>query len=339
MKRLSVRQVDFSDPAVKGFTLVELLVVIAIIGLLVGLLLPAVQAARESARRSQCVNNLRQMGIALQNYHDVYRHLPLSVYDALNNEEDPVTGLPLNQEQGYGWGVALLPYMEQQPLFDAINPDWKPSPFLGRWYTTGAIIPQGAEVLSVYRCPSSAMPSHVPDSFDALKPSAYTTMQNYSVPDHMVGYATSDYRACSGMDAKGMFATFHELRFLKNTNFLRLTDVTDGLSSTIALGEAAYVIGQEPSKWPVWIGGIEDDESAHFETKNQNIINCGISPKSLEMFGLATDDACAFSWHEGGAFFCFGDASVHFIDETIDFQTYRYLGDIDDGQIISGVPF
>lgn len=330
----------------RAFTLVELLVVIAIIGMLVVLLLPAVQSAREAARRTQCVNNLKQMGIALQNYHDTYRHFPLSVYDAEKNRIDPLTGYPENQEQGYGWGVAILPQLELKPLYDQIKPDWKPSPFLKVFYETGAILPAGAGIISVFRCPSSEMPSHVPASFRALQPPQYQTMQEYPVPEHMVGYATSDYRACGGdqdsgsqVPGQGMFASFHELKQLYGMDFVRMKDVTDGLSNTLAIGESAYVIGQEPAKWPLWIGGVEDDESTHFETKNQNIINCGISPKSIDTFGLAIDDACAFGWHEGGAYFCFGDASVHFIDETIDRLVYRYLGNINDGQIVTNVQF
>lgn len=98
----------------RGFTLVELLVVIAIIGILVGLLLPAVQAAREAARRVQCQNNLKQIGLALQNYHGTYRAFPNSGVLGVGG---PVRQLPYH----YTWCFAILPFMEQQPIYDATN--------------------------------------------------------------------------------------------------------------------------------------------------------------------------------------------------------------------------
>ncbi|MDZ4656617.1 MAG: DUF1559 domain-containing protein [Bythopirellula sp.] len=314
-----------------GFTLVELLVVIAIIGMLVALLLPAVQAARESARRAQCVNNLKQMGLALQNYHDVYRQFPLGVAGAEKKNIIDETGRPRDGDEGYGWGTAILPFLEQKPLYDSFSPDWKASPFMIHYVEEGKILEAGATELGVFRCPSSALPSHVPEAIGTM------TLGE----DFVLGYATSDYKASGGVRDQGMFCS---LRDCLQRNMgkdpkrrIRAQDVTDGLSNTIALGEAAYAL--ELVKWPFWIGGVTEDESVIFETDALNVINCGISPKQLENFTQALDDECAFSWHEGGAFFCFGDASVHFLDETIDFQVYGYLGTIDDGNLTTGVQF
>ncbi|MCA9147146.1 MAG: DUF1559 domain-containing protein, partial [Planctomycetales bacterium] len=110
----------------KGFTLVELLVVIAIIGILVALLLPAVQAAREAARRMQCSNNLKQLGIAFHNYHDTHKKLPAPYVACeltrLGGALSAVLGTPLPPgDTLHSWGTALLPFMEQQPLYDQIN--------------------------------------------------------------------------------------------------------------------------------------------------------------------------------------------------------------------------
>src|SRR5690242_3831055 len=99
-----------------GFTLIELLVIIAIIGLLVALLLPAVQAAREAARRAQCANNLKQIGLAMHGYHDVWHSFPPGYLTR------PVTGLELGP--GWAWGTLILPYLEERPLYDSANFDF-----------------------------------------------------------------------------------------------------------------------------------------------------------------------------------------------------------------------
>jgi prepilin-type N-terminal cleavage/methylation domain-containing protein len=291
----------------RGFTLVELLVVIAIIGVLVALLLPAVHAAREAARRTQCSNNLRQMGLALHSYHNAHGRFPLGV----------AGGEVARPEEGYGWGVALLPFLEEQNLYERINPDWKPAPARRIWFSTNAIIPGGDAELSVFRCPSSELPSHASETGVV----------------YMDGYATSDYKACSGQHDHGMFCTLRECIEVGNRK-IAIRHVKDGLSKTIAFAESGYYRDPEKKKWPVWMGGIAEDESALFRTDDLNFINCGISPHGLAGFSTALDDECAFGWHAGGVFFAFGDGSVHFLPETINFQTYIYLGTKDDGQVL-----
>ena len=300
----------------RGFTLVELLVVIAIIGILVALLLPAIQAARESARRMSCSNNLKQMGLALHGYHDARKAFPAGV----------AGGRVARPEEGYGWAVALLPYMEEQSLYDRMKPDWQAAPFRRAFNETGAIVPGGDAVLTVFRCPSSGM---LPQLTEATV-------------EFVNGYATSDYKACngsdtSGHDGHGMFCTIRELWDLNGRTKLSIKDVTDGLTQTIAFGESAYYMTAGPSeinKWPFWIGGVVEDESALFKSNERNPINCQITGKSVDAFGDAIDDACAFSWHTGGAFFCFGDGSVHFLQESIDIATYENLGNIADGNVV-----
>jgi len=125
------------DRSRRGFTLIELLVVIAIIGVLIALLLPAVQAAREAARRAQCINNLKQLGLGLHNYHD------------------SVGAVPMGFAGGGGWEqwtpvIMLLPYIEQKPLFDSINFTGN----IGSGYTGGLNSTAIKSTVSVYQCPS-----------------------------------------------------------------------------------------------------------------------------------------------------------------------------------------
>src|SRR5215813_2046814 len=107
-----------------GFTLIELLVVIAIIAVLIGLLLPAVQQAREAARRSQCKNNLKQMGLAMHNYHDVYQCFPPGYlgYPAGNGGSCATINNTTQRGQGWGWGAFLLPYLDQGNLYNLLSP-------------------------------------------------------------------------------------------------------------------------------------------------------------------------------------------------------------------------
>jgi prepilin-type N-terminal cleavage/methylation domain-containing protein len=314
----------------RGFTLVELLVVIAIIGILVALLLPAIQAAREAARRNQCQNNLKQMGLALNNYADIKKKYPRGLSD----------GSIGFQNDGYGWAVWLLPYMEEQALYDKIKPTEYPGIFQFTYKLTKTVIPGGDTVLPVFRCPSSELESRSRDLHPQLV--------------HGLGYATSDYKACNGEGDNGIFfrradglaavqggAEMHYTRS-------RPSDVTDGLSKTIAFGESSYYDVAELTsvtyifRWPIWMGayGTKDygvDEVVLFKTDDNALINCLISPKSIAGFKSAMDDDCAFSFHEGGAFFAFADGSVHFLQETIDVDDYRHLGSKNDGEVIRGI--
>jgi prepilin-type N-terminal cleavage/methylation domain-containing protein len=313
----------------RAFTLVELLVVIAIIGVLVALLLPAVQAAREAARRTQCQTNLKELGLALNNYIDVHKQYPIGVQG----------GTVSITEDGFGWGFSLLPYVEQQALYNWLS---KPSnflptafaaakkPFPGIFATSyGAlgskIIPRGETVLSVYRCPSSELPAHSENG-----------------PAHQNGYSTSDYKACTGQGDRGMF--FKVADGLNNAGLTRVRpqEVTDGLSNTIALGESSYYTntGTQNTDWPLWLGGSGSDEQALFKTQSPNVIGCGVVPRTLDGFKLPpgpgpVNDDCAFSWHEGGAFFVFADGSVHFISDSIDMDNFERFGTKDDGEVIS----
>ncbi|MGH7134941.1 MAG: DUF1559 domain-containing protein, partial [Pirellulales bacterium] len=200
----------FCRPSVRrrGFTLVELLVVIAIIGILIALLLPAVQAAREAARRSQCTNNLKQLGIGLQNYHDATKSFPFGVGG---------TGTPAinvgNWARASGF-IPLLPYVEQQAMYDRIrsggngNPSYGPHAWLG-WVAWDVTV-------SDFQCPSDA---------GGLRSSS----------NRNNNYAFSRGDTIAGVNnntstTRGIFA-------LMNTSTVGMRDILDGTSNTIAMSE------------------------------------------------------------------------------------------------------
>ncbi|HRX78605.1 MAG TPA: DUF1559 domain-containing protein, partial [Pirellulaceae bacterium] len=147
---------------VSGFTLVELLVVIAIIGILVALLLPAVQAAREAARRMQCGNNLKQIGLSMHNYHDTYKTLPPGY---LMKRTSPTVCLPnLNS---WGWGALLLPFMEQSPLHDKLKVG---DISIFQAGATPALLAAMNVSINSYRCPSDVAPDTNPNNQKRMSP-------------------------------------------------------------------------------------------------------------------------------------------------------------------------
>ncbi|TWT57178.1 putative major pilin subunit [Thalassoglobus neptunius] len=320
-----------------GFTLIELLVVIAIIAILIALLLPAVQQAREAARRTQCRNNLKQIGLALHNYYDVAGVLPAALFGDVDDD----AGL---DDDGFAWSVYILPYIDQGPLYQLINPQGQPGIIrkdhptrIEQMYPTqvglgdDARVPGGDTVIPGFLCPSSAMPTQYPESWAI--PGA--TVAGTGNPK-LVGYGTISYKACAG-SARGDFGLMHKMA---EGGGLRFRDCTDGLSNTLLIGESAYTRDGDRvntssatrlDDWPIWIGTSNSDESARINGRTRSPINCRVN---INRMFYAINDDCAFSWHVGGAMFTFGDGSVHFLSENIDQETYSNLHDRSDGQPI-----
>jgi prepilin-type N-terminal cleavage/methylation domain-containing protein/prepilin-type processing-associated H-X9-DG protein len=314
----------------RAFTLVELLVVIAIIGILVALLLPAVQAAREAARRMQCSNNLKQMGLGMHNYADSYKSFPIGL---LGNGPGQPGG---SSDDGFGWACAILPFVEQQPLYDRIKPNGLPSVFVS--FHTGApfTIPNppgpntvpwpGAEVsLTVYKCPSSILPKTIPQNWQF--PGRGTLPVHPSRP-WWQGYATNDYKGAGGScysDSDGVIAKHAEM-----PGGRKLAEVTDGLSNMILVGESSMVNADTTriTDWPVWIGGLGEDEQIRINGRSGAPINCGCKRSNWTTW---ISDDCAFSMHPGGAQFAFCDGSVQFLSENISMATYCNLHSSRDG--------
>ena len=279
-----------------GFTLIELLVVISIIGVLIGLLLPAVQAAREAARKTRCANNLRQIGIALHNYSESRNVLPPGYVYQLGYG----TG-------GFGWAAAILPEMEQRPIFDSINYDFP------AWSSPN--VTACTQVLSVYVCASD-----------------YTSVG--FLEREGFSYARSSYVGSFGpMDLDLVPEDRHGL-FSRNSR-TRIAEITDGLSQTVMGGERSNaleltVVGSSDhfDLETVWPGAIKQNPvDDHGHTTLFQTAFTFISP--------GYDDRNAMSFHPGGMHCLFGDGSVRFIKDIIDLGVYRALGTRAGNEVVS----
>lgn len=339
-----------------AFTLVELLVVIAIIGILVALLLPAVQAAREAARRMQCSNNLKQYGLALHNYHDVYKSFPMGN-----------AGFNIGNNWGQhesSWQYAVLPFIEQQPFYDYVGQrafnggpgtnrqvHWNQMPD-GRW--TRAITFQHA------RCPSddsdihrdgdanwgSFQPSYAGSQGSQRNPSADPACNTFMTPDvhyddpqgnadHGNTYAKS---TISGMWGRILYSA------------MTMSDVKDGTANVIFVGEIMSQCHDHSGGGMLYynaMGNAHAGTAVPLNTKTtcaRDLQECQARKWQGNTGGGAVSTCNCFpknnwnySWgfrsqHPGGAQFVFVDGSVHLLSTTIDYVNYQRLGGRNDGK-------
>ncbi len=271
-----------------GFTLVELLVVIAIIGILVALLLPAVQSAREAARRTKCFNNLKQVALASHNYHDTLRTFPSGWVG-----EDPITRLPWAEgHPGWGWNAMLLPFMEQVKLHDSIDFNYSVGHSRNR-------IPIGTSI-GTLRCPT--------DTNKQQFELPGTTPLTLAISNYVGNFGAvelEDYEnAPVGTLATGDGLFFHNSR-------LRMADIKDGTSHTLAIGERNSRRG-----FSTWAGVVTgaDEAMARVVAVADHIPN--------DQHGHFDDFA---SEHPSGSNFAFADGAVQLIHENIDLAVYRAL--------------
>lgn len=307
-----------------GFTLVELLVVIAIIGVLVGLLLPAIQAAREAARRSQCSNNVKQLGLAIQMYHDTHKHFPPG------HEETGDDG-PSYRHQ-LSWLTLCLPYLEESNIAALIEPSMiDPTK---NAHTNPLLVPAGRNVIATFTCPSDPITA---SEVAAIPRDTAGTL--FFAPTNYLGNQGTVCQ-CRTNECSGMFG--HDTKF-------KMSQVTDGTAQTIAIGESLkgdldpstiednYIYlkgsgnaneigtcqGSSPNtadRATAWIGG----------QPHLNMFSTSRPPNDPRIDCKAPNNGCtnfaARSAHPGIAILGFADGSVHTMSDSIDEKTIQSLG-------------
>ena len=303
-----------------GFTLVELLVVIAIIGVLIAMLLPAIQAAREAARRASCKNNLRQIGIALHGYHDVWHMLPPGwlAYDEATGEPQP------EGEPGWGWAARILPFIEEgavsETLIDLDLPITHADNELAR-----------LTVLDVMRCPSDDPPNvfglmaeHGDDEDDDASSAMFSAEAHGHDDGFLVELAGSNYVGVFGTfdiehdPAEGNGLFYHHSR-------IPFRMIADGLSTTFMVGERSSHLG-----FSTWVGVVAEAE----EAMDRVLGVCERTPNANPAEYDEEGEIDAFSSrHVTGTHFVMADGSVHLISDEIEVAVYQALATRAGGEV------
>jgi prepilin-type N-terminal cleavage/methylation domain-containing protein/prepilin-type processing-associated H-X9-DG protein len=298
----------------RGFTLIELLVVIAIIAVLIALLLPAVQQAREAARRSQCKNNLKQIGLAFHNYHDLLNVFPV-------NYADRNSGAWGTSSTGHSWMLFILPGIDQAPLYSKVN--------LNTPLSDPVNMTVSQTVIPVFLCPSDLtgngqLPNrsdtgltHAINSYKAVAGSNWTwglpAWNPVSAPGGRNGNQTDGLNLGNGILCSNQTGV---------NPATRMRDITDGTSNTFAVGEAV-------ADWCLW---------TWWWYPNATTATCAIPLNYLlkvpQNAGDWPNNYAFASRHIGGGHFLMADGSVRFVSENINTTTYRALSTLSSGEII-----
>lgn len=297
---MSVRNWPATRRGVSGFTLVELLVVIAIIGILVALLLPAIQAAREAARRSQCLNQFRQVAIALHNFESTKKAFPKGVQ--LWRQDHPCSMPPgaTAQKIGFSWSAMILPYLEQGVSYDQLE--------LKKHYYEGKNFTVGAQFLSDYLCPSDTRGPELVNVVDGKRNGGLE--EEDLAKTNIMGVADSENFTCITTS----FPKRNADGVLFNDHATSIRHITDGTSKTLLVGEiiAHTVIDHSGAFWMSWNIG---------DTRNG--INNPIRIPAVTPFDGANGGFASF--HPGGCHFAFADGSAQFINESIAQEVLRSM--------------
>jgi prepilin-type N-terminal cleavage/methylation domain-containing protein/prepilin-type processing-associated H-X9-DG protein len=311
-----------------AFTLIELLVVIAIIAILIGLLVPAVQKVRDAAARSQCQNNLKQIGVAMHNYHDTYKKLP------------PQTARNLNSCCYGTWQMAILPFVEQKPLWD-IYQNFGNTTGSGLNYEQKANLLVTSQRLPLFTCPADTPSAPKSGSFNG-------TTYNITQHNYLINVGNIDY--AQGGDGKlpdqpaGL--VFGGAPFSRSAQF-RLTDITDGTSSTLMAAEvnqgqgadfrgltwwaegSGFTTYRTPNN-PLWDYISNGNGAPGCVPTSQNSMNADCQAHKTPNWNVFT----ARSRHTGGVNVVFCDGSTHFITNAISWATWQALGTSRGGEVV-----
>lgn len=357
-----------SNSSRRGFTLIELLVVIAIIAVLVALLLPAVQQAREAARRSQCKNNLKQLGLALNAFEETYGNYPPGLMD--------------DDTGNLGWGTLMLPYMDQQPLYDSIvaagylqfhrggrpliHPDTGATINMDSYSAAnrvdgGSVNTFTRSIIGAYMCPSDVLPDKDNDGYGK---------SNYCGNVGCYAGTTAggtDLTGCANGNVRSNIQNGILLYMNENTNCsaVKVRDVTDGTSQTIAFGEVSESVNvtrttTNHGAFPLWAGGNNNGGCNGWVTAGSHLRLCGKTtigsvPYSGPSFpinrlidpttgtpslvgAMDVSNASFGSKHAGGAQFVFADGGVRFLSENINENVYADLSGRNDGNVVNAMP-
>lgn len=329
-----------------AFTLIELLVVIAIIAILIALLLPAVQQAREAARRTTCKNNVKQLTLALHNYHDVYLRFPPGQVNNRAGAPGTSTG-PENSDGSNGsgnvgpgstWSLSILAQLEQGPMFNNFMKIAGEKPEVIDWLGNATYVnyPVGNSQLPAFTCPSSPMPGG--------------ELANGTGMEHL---GRGNYGACFGKGTYALASTDDSAvggMFGINSN-ISMRDLTDGTSNTLCLAELMFSHTLDPNgiDFPskdvrgVWAYGAMGANTFSTQTQPNAAVAdrvWGCRNKPLERMPCVQSNAywtlfaASRSHHIGGVQVSMGDGGVRFVSENIDLRTWQNLGSRGGGETI-----
>ncbi len=302
-----------------GFTLIELLVVIAIIATLIALLLPAVQQAREAARRTQCRNNLKQLSLALHNYHTTHDTLPFGW-----------------NTHGTGWSAMILPEIEQRNLYVQFE-------FVengpGNWGSGGGNEVLVSTFLPTFRCPTMPLPEHVPISSGTPNrvPASYRgNAGSEASSDDTSSIVAPWTKSLEHLDQNGIFYA---------CSSIQSRDIRDGTSHTLLLTEASTApdFVKDSQSMDVWyIGSSQIDrcrcDGGNGGTEFSEFVSTAVAPINARFNAPATNgrlmELTAGSYHTGGAQVGLCDGSARFLSENIDFSVYVNLSARNDGEVV-----